>query len=188
MNYDELVYANLALGIGLMTNNSEEGLDAVGKMAQSGAHIRCELPKDMSPNKESFETVGFVFEDIGDDILYKATLPEGWRLKYTDSGCSDIIDDKGRKRGASFYKGAFYDRCGNMRLRQRYIAGYEHINPENYKSPITVFVSDFDGKILFTAGKCAHPYCEEYKKLKKECENFLNELYPEWKDVTKYWN
>ncbi len=47
----------------------------------------------------------------GDELFINVEAPEGWELKATEhSMWSDIVDDKGEKRGQVFYKAAFYDR------------------------------------------------------------------------------
>ena len=42
------------------------------------------LAKKMSPSQEEWEKLGFTFTDVGDSLLYQATLPSGWKLEATD--------------------------------------------------------------------------------------------------------
>ena len=58
----------------VLENMEKEGQDlAVGKTM---------MAKDMYPSQEVWEQLGFTFRDIpGDDVLCKATLPEGLKHK-----------------------------------------------------------------------------------------------------------
>lgn len=61
--------------------------------------------------KAEWEALGVVFGEKVDDLFIRATLPEGWSVEPSDhSMWNNIMDDKGRRRGQYFYKGAFYDR------------------------------------------------------------------------------
>lgn len=55
----------------------------------------------------------------GDDLFVNATLPEGWSKEPTDhSMWSQIVDERGIKRVAIFYKAAFYDRKAFCRIEK----------------------------------------------------------------------
>lgn len=190
MSYDPMLEGMMSLAIGMSTGNASEGLDTVQNAEQNRARRNCNLPKKMHPCKEAFEALGFTFEDIpADDVLCKATLPDGWKLK-SDGGeyWTYLIDEKGRKRGSYFYKGAFYDRCGHMNLSQRFQTASDAANPKTWEGPYTISVKDADGTILFTAGKCEKTYSKEYDELMDKAINYLRTNYPEWKDPTKYWD
>lgn len=188
MSYDPMLEGMLAMAIGMSTGNASEGLEAVQNAEQNRARSACRLPRDMRPSKEAFESLGFTFEDIGDDVLYQATLPDGWTLKSDGGYWTYLIDEKGRERGSYFYKGAFYDRSGHMNLSQRFHATYENIDPEDWDSPIKVHVKDADGTIIFDAGQCEKAYSDEYDKLMRTATEYLATNYPDWKDPTKYWD
>ncbi len=188
MSYDPMLEGLLAMAIGMSTGNASEGLEAVMNAEQNRARSACRLPRDMRPNKEAFEAIGFKFEDIEDDVLYQATLPEGWTLKSDGGYWTYLIDEKGRERGSYFYKGALYDRNGHMNLTQRFHATYEHLDPDDWKSPIKIFVKDTDGTILFEAGQCDEAYSDEYNELMSKATDYLNTNYPEWEDASKYWD
>lgn len=56
----------------------------------------------MSPSQAAFEALGFTFTDIGDSVLFEATLPEGWSTQETPGSSilwENLVDDKGRVRG-----------------------------------------------------------------------------------------
>lgn len=64
-----------------------------------------------------FEALGFKFGGKVDDLFIETTFPEGWRKKPTSHDMwTDILDDKGVKRGSIFYKAAFYDRSAEVYL------------------------------------------------------------------------
>lgn len=76
------------------------------------------LPTD-NQDREAMEALGFVFgeTDPADPIFLSATLPDGWKRAASDhSMWSHIVDERGIRRVAIFYKAAFYDRSAFMRL------------------------------------------------------------------------
>lgn len=77
-----------------------------------------QLPTECSAeDKAKLEAAGVVFgEPNKDDPMFcDATLPAGWRKVATDhSMWSDLVDGNGVKRGAIFYKAAFYDRNATL--------------------------------------------------------------------------
>lgn len=188
MSYDPKLDAMMALAVAMSTGNPSEGLEVAETREQRSAHRNLMLPKEMTPSKEAFEAFGFIFEDIDDDVLYKATLPDGWKLDSEGGYWTYIIDDKGRKRGSSFYKGAFYDRKGSMSLYPRFQVTCIATDPESRKGPFTVSVKDADDTILFTAGECDEAYSDECRELMNKAEDYLKSNYPAWKDPTKYWD
>lgn len=187
MKYDPVMEAQLAMLIGLTTGDASEGLETVQRNEQCRALSSNMLPRDMQPSMDVYEALGFTFEDVGDDVLYQVSLPEGWTLKSDGGYWTDLLDEKGRKRGSYFYKGAFWDRNGHMFLVTRYYITYEHIEKNNWQSPIKLYAMDRGGAILFDAGQCDDFYTPEYKELERKAELFLDTNYPEWKDVSKYW-
>ena len=155
------------------------------------------VAKEMLPSRKDWEQLGFTFSDIpGDDVLCKATLPEGWRIKATDhSMWNDIIDQNGRKRGSMFYKSSFYDRSAHMNLNCRYGVRLDYIG-EDYATTEIYFGNDSEK--LFVAGQVCTPknatreerlarYAEE-DRLKAIAKKFGDENYPNWQSVHAYWN
>lgn len=188
MSYDPIMEGMLAMGIALSTGNPSEAIETVENIAQNRARNNCMLPKEMHPNKEAFESLGFSFEEVGDDILYQATLPKGWSLDSNGEYWTTLIDEKGRKRGDYFYKGAFYDRKGHMTLSKRFCISYEHTVSKDLNSPIKVYVMDADATTIFVAGQCKKLYSKEYEELKSKAQDYLNTTYPEHEDPSKYWD
>lgn len=189
MSYDEDLEAMMAMTIAMTKGNASEGLESVQNAEQARARSNCRLPIDMNPSRKVFETLGFSFTDIGDDVLFQATLPDGWTLKADRGGyCTYLIDEKGRTRGSYFYKGAFYDRSGNMSLDNRFCIDYERTDKNDRNSPIIVSVKDADGTIIFTAGQCDKLYSDQYDNLRAEAREYLKANYPEWENPVMYWD
>ena len=153
------------------------------------------MAREMEPNKRVWEKLGFVFSSIpGDDDLYNAIMPEGWSMRGTDhSMWTDIIDENNMIRGSMFYKAAFYDRRACMNLSARYKVFEEKTD----LSVIKVYFGNENEKI-FCAGEVFIPENLSYEaKEEKYVEvnklwhlafDFANENYPDWKDVTAYWD
>jgi len=75
------------------------------------------LPSSMGAPRETYEELGFEFGEIvrDDPMFIEAKLPEGWEKRPTDhSMWSEIVDTRGIRRVAVFYKAAFYDRAAHM--------------------------------------------------------------------------
>ena len=191
MSYDSQLDCILALAIGMSSGNASEGLEAVQNAMQNRVKNSNRLPRDMRPSQAAFEALGFTFTDIDDDVLFEATLPEGWSTQETPGSSilwENLVDNKGRIRGSYCYKGTPYNQSGYMSLSCRYRSTYQYTDPNNYDSPINVVVTDADGSVIFNAGQCKEAYSEEYDMLIAKTKEYLKSNYPEWKDVTKYWD
>ena len=72
----------------------------------------------------------------GDPLFQKVRFPAGWRLEPTDhSMWSNLVDSEGGKRGAVFYKAAFYDRRAHLRLNNRYAAQKNYSDDGKQRTP-----------------------------------------------------
>ncbi len=184
MSYDSRLQGMIAMAIGMGSENAYEGLETVQNAEQSRG--TCRLPRDMRPSQAAFETLGFTFTDIGDDVLFEATLPKGWSTQELPGSSilrANLLDSKGRVRGSYRYKGSFYERYGHMSLIERY-----RLTDQYEDGSINVVVIDEDGSVIFNAGRCEETFTEEYDKLVAKAEEYLMDNYPEWKDATKYWD
>ena len=158
---------------------------------------KCALPRKMTPGQEVFEKLGFIFKDTGDAALLDAKLPKGWIVEIVPSSTfyGNFIDEKGRKRGGYCYGKENDGRsCWSMWLNTRYHAIYldSTTPPYGYKKygrTFTVCVFDsLRSSIVFSAGECLEKNTVRYGKLFKKAEAYLESTYPDWKDVTKYWD
>lgn len=94
-------------------------IEAQEAQGQRDLVANTQLPVDCTPDfKAKLEAAGVIFgaKTPGDPLFCMATLPKGWKKQATDhSMWSDLVDDKGKKVAAIFYKAAFYDRSAFMR-------------------------------------------------------------------------
>lgn len=164
-------------------------VEAIEKLKQAEATSNAFMAKEMEPNKIVWEKIGFKFEDIpGDDVLVKATLPEGWRIEAVDGYWRYMYDSLNNKRGSMFYKGVFYDRKANMFLFKRYRICTKYFE-DNSKE---IYFGN-DDEVLYSAGKVdgSLSYKENYEKsyeLEKMCEKYASMNFPDWENVDAYWD
>lgn len=177
-------------------NGEENFLENMEVEGQQKAIRRNKMAKSMRPEKEIWEQLGFKFSEIeDDDILYDATLPEGWSMQATEHAMwINILDPNGRIRGKMFYKAAFYDRRADMSLNCRYDIYTEHVD-KDYSTRIVYFGNPEEK--LFVAGQIKRrnstgeeglkAYREE-QELREIATKWANENYPDWKNVNAYWD
>lgn len=150
--------------------------------------------------KQQYERMGIKIIEEYDDLFYTVELPEGWEIKVTEhSMWNDVVDNNGRKRISFFYKGAFYDRDAFSNFERRYSFT---ISPfDDYKSdvgyqerkfkPWRLFITDCGEKVRELKEMVAITD-EEYFKiddvLKEVGVQYLDENYPEWRDINAYWD
>lgn len=104
-----------------------DGSEGVGRAIQaSEARGQAELvastklPRSQNGD-QVFLDLGFTFGEPvpGDDLFREATLPEGWERQASDHDMwSYIVDERGIRRVAIFYKAAFYDREAFMHTQR----------------------------------------------------------------------
>jgi hypothetical protein len=155
------------------------------------------LPKDC-PRAE-LEKFGVVFGTDHDDLFVNVTLPAGWKKQATDHSMhSDLLDEKGRKRGSIFYKAAFYDRNADMHLVRRYTVDNhfscdEQGNPAEYGKHTHLRTVVKDGAVVIKSFDIRpKDYSRDNYKLaeqhQKDACAWLTEHFPKWEDVTAYWD
>lgn len=94
-----------------------EAQEAAGQreLAES-TQLPTKIPPDQKAKLESMG-VKFLGPTEGDRLFQNVELPKGWQKKPTGhSMWTDLVDDKGNKVAAIFYKAAFYDRDAFMHL------------------------------------------------------------------------
>lgn len=162
------------------------GIEAQEKAGQDMVCKSELLPLDCRGNKHVFESVGFVFGDPVDRIFCKGTLPPGWSKKPTDhSMWSDFVDEKGRKRGAMFYKAAFYDQSAHMNLCPRFsISAYDDAAEEGHRQ---VSITD-SGTVIEKIGEYGDRDYTAKDQLVDKATEWLRERYPDWRSAVAYWD
>lgn len=145
------------------------------------------LPK-RCPRAE-LEQMGVVFGDDADDLFVNVALPAGWRKQATDhSMWSNLLDDQGRKRGAIFYKAAFYDRNAFMDLSRRINVTRDYCDDDTVavlvkRDDETLFSTepikrDLKGRDYFVASDAAE----------QAAIAWADEHYPDWRSPLAYWD
>ncbi len=79
-------------------DGTPQSIEASEKRGQQQLVQSTNMPLDL--DKEQFEKAGFTFGAKIDECFQEATLPPGWsRAATSHSMHSEILDEKGRKRG-----------------------------------------------------------------------------------------
>lgn len=166
------------------------GIEAQEKRGQTALVNSTNMPKEMSPSREAFEKLGFVFGDAVDDLFLKATLPAGWTRAATDHSMhSDILDEKGRKRVGVFYKAAFYDRSADAHLVARFRVERKYPKDDVRVTGDTVLPTIItDGGIeIHCVGECSRRDYDSVDRLDNEARKWLDENRHGWRDPVESW-
>jgi hypothetical protein len=130
-----------------------------------------------------------VFGEDADDIFVTVKFPDGWEIKATDhSMWSDLLDDKGRKRGAIFYKAAFYDRSAHMNLTRRFSVerdySLDHDEVKHLVKDCDEVIHQTDVVKVGEGEKCYQVAEKQYNL----AAQWLSNKYPNWESPTEYWH
>jgi hypothetical protein len=166
-----------------------EAIIASEKAGQTELVSSTNMPKELYPNQEAFEKVGFKFGQEIDDIFTKAELPQGWTREATNHDMhSYILDEKKRKRVLVFYKAAFYDRRANAELERRYSVGTNYLNLVNDR-PVEVAIFDQDKPIeTFPFEQTETVDYTTRRRVDNIAAQRFKQLYPNGDDPTAYWD
>ncbi len=176
-----------------MAEGPDEAAEEMERYEQRVAVRNVQLAKNMRPNKEEWEKLGFMFFETEDSVLYNAKLPEGWSIQKTEhSMWNDIVDDQGRLRATMFYKGSFYDRNAHMRLENRYGVRSEYIDnmeeiyfgSKNEKLFVAGVLDENENKAL----EESRTRWDRERELVKLAEEFGKENYPDYENPLAYWD
>lgn len=148
------------------------------------------LPTDGLHRHPVFAHWGIVIGAVvpNDPMFTNVTLPAGWAKKETDhSMWSDLVDEKGRKRAGIFYKAAFYDRSAHIRPCNRFSATPD---VDHEKNTVVGTVLDA-GQVVWRSAETREYGSGKYANYDAACGEavaWLNEHYPDWKNVGAYWD
>lgn len=193
--------ALLALSSGDMANFAAAatpgGIEAQEAAGQRELCANSTLPKECP--RADLEKLGFQFGEDADDLFVNVTMPTGWSKRaFGDHAMwSDLLDDRGRKRGAIFYKAAFYDRRAFLRLESRYsISRYDACAPNG--TPVTAEAAAHaghyrmaimdNGAAIHVVGVRARDDYDLSKEHESEARAWLRQRFPNWEDPTAYWD
>lgn len=149
------------------------------------------FPKKMSPNKETFQKVGFVFVKSEYKNKIKVFLPEKWTMREENGVLRYFYDEKNRLRGEVLreYKSLYCKFKGEMCLRRRFNPSYIYKSKNDVNSTVIVFIEDADGKIILKIGECRSAFdCKEFDKLMEKAKEYLDRKYPDWENPINYWD
>ncbi len=143
--------------------SGEKPADLIMASERAGQAALCsggdvvELPTDISGEDRLILLafgVTFLGAIKGDPLFQRARLPDGWKIAPTDhSMWSNLLDSRGAKRAAIFYKAAFYDRSAHLRVEPRFVVKAQYPCPP-IGQPRTATITDAEtGEILFTASE-----------------------------------
>ena len=127
----------------------------------------------------------------GDEIWTSVTLPAGWSIKPTEhSMWSDLVDDKGRKRGAIFYKAAFYDRSAHIHSCRRFNYRADYDNKDESKRIVLIEDACTNGPIRIITEPVADPEkkWESNDRADTKAKAWLEENYPDYLSPVAYWD
>lgn len=176
----------------LIAATSPGGIERQEAAGQASFVQSTTLPKDCDRNMLAL--AGVIFGDDFDDLFVSVVLPDGWKKQATEHSMhSDLLDEKGRKRGSIFYKAAFYDRKAHMRMCSRYnIDGYVSCDADGND---VEYGKHTHLKTVITDGATALRVIgmredDDYKagdRLDREARAWLDQNRPDWRNPLAYW-
>ncbi len=167
------------------------GIERQEARGQQSLITNSTLPKDIVPKEKAIlEACGVKFGDDADDIFVNVELPAGWKKQATEhSMWNDLLDEKGRKRAAIFYKAAFYDRSAKLHLNRRYSVRQDYKRREE-KKELVAHVLDGD-RVIFVTPMVLEPEEKSWEAARAQesvASAWLTLHFPEWKNAGAYWD
>lgn len=150
--------------------------------------------------RRQYEKMGIKILEDANDLFYAVELPDGWEIKPTKhSMWNEVVDDKGRVRISFFYEGTFYDRDAFSNFERRY--DYAVLPFDNYETnatyeernanPWKLWITDNNMRVYFIEERTVTSAKDKWKmhdELDNVGEKYMNEHYPDWKDINAYWD
>lgn len=135
--------------------------------------------------KDMFESIGFQFENIKNELCHKVILPDGWQFNSISERDTyfHIIDKKKQNRATLMILPDYI----NLYVLTRYCLLDKYI--DNEKTAIGVFAIDsINGTELYYAGSYKNGGLHMFERLTRKAHEYLNNHYPDWQNPTMYWN
>ncbi len=142
--------------------------------------------------KQQYERMGITVIEEYDDLFWSVALPEGWKIEATDHlRWNNLFDNKGRKRANFYYRDTFYDRDAFIILDTRYHVTVDHVADVSSGNEVWKN-SDYqgtvkDGEEVIFSTECV-PATGSYDGLQKKLDKYMEENYPDYKDIHAYWD
>lgn len=174
------------------------GIEAQEKRGQIEQTFRETLPlqgTEPGEKRKQYEALGFAFGEPEDNLFVNVKFPKGWRKQPTYHDMwSNLLDEKGRKRGVIFYKAAFYDQRAHCCLETRF-----HVTDDYADKERTMSVVDANGKVdkKITGLKApdwkgdravAQQLDDKIEAARKELTAWLDKEFPQWKSPLAHWD
>lgn len=189
----DLANANIAATSGGIEAQERQGTRAVVESTR--------LPIPDEKEYHELREMGVKFGKKVDDLFVEAELPEGWNVKQSGDRNAVLLDEKDRERATMFIKLAFYDRYANIATKVRFVPEVRPVKGWDKKadSRWAGVVLDAGTPIICTV-ETAGPepeigdrekwqkWTEKKKQLFGAAIAWLEEHYPDWRNVNAYWN
>ena len=134
--------------------------------------------------------LGIEFGKTVDRVFIEAALPDGWKIVPTSHAMwSDLVDDKGRKRAAIFFKAAFYDYNAHISFSCRYVIdGYVNVEVNGVKMRKCQVIDKATDKPLWTSEAAGNRDYDKQDAHRDQAKVWLDANYPKHNDPFSYWN
>jgi hypothetical protein len=180
--------------IAATTPEGIERQEAAGQSAMAKAADR--LPLEINyphglTHAQVAEALGIQFGKTVDRVFIEATLPDGWKIVPTSHAMwSDLVDDKGRKRAAIFFKAAFYDYNAHISFECRYVIdGYvDDVGVDGVTMRKCQVVDKATDQPLWTSEAADDRDFKAQDRNREEATAWLNAQFPKHDDPFAYWN
>jgi hypothetical protein len=156
---------------------------------------------DVIDHREDYEKLGFNLIEIpNNDKIVIAHLPENWHKDNSQDDKIVILDENNNIRCVSF-KCSGRDYIFTSLKRKYDVHEYQHGSLLQYStfyfgedggldSPNKLYVarSAYDGIEYNGINEYSIKYAQDCRKYIKECEDYGDKYYPNWRDYNAYWN
>ena len=179
--------------IAATTPEGIERQEAAGQSAMAKAADRLPLeinyPRGLT-HAQVAAALGIEFGKTIDRVFIEATLPDGWKIVPTSHAMwSDLVDDKGRKRAAIFFKAAFYDYNAHISFECRYVIdGYVDVEVDGVTMRKCQVVDKATDKALWSSEAADDRDYKTQDSHRDQARVWLDTNYPKHNDPFSYWN
>lgn len=189
--------------LGSLSAGSSGYIESMERAGQAQLVASTSIPtRRIGCTEDQLRALGFELGPLpkeGEDQLFRpARLPQGWSIKPTDHSMhSDLLDDRGYRRGGIFYKAAFYDRSAHLSLSVRLKVREDWEAAKRDGTVAYEVTAQMPGDSEKTIHRSEHP--EKFdpsdrrgwaagRSLEGEVASWLAEHYPQHEDPLAYWD
>lgn len=161
------------------------------RLAKSADRLPVEInyPRGLLRSKLT-EELGITFGAVVDKVFIEATLPEGWKIVPTSHAMwSDLVNDKGHKRAAIFFKAAFYDYNAHISFECRYVIdSYVDVEVDGVKMRKCQVMDKITKLPLWSSEPAGERDFKAQDKSREQAAAWLEAQFPKHNDMFAYWN